>query len=179
ATAASPRQIICNSAAARVGELQMIWRGLAAVAFLSCIAIWVRPITAVPAILLSLLGFVGLTAIIWTNIVGAEDLLGQLHRWGPEAIMRLPLAILPIALWQMIRMRRRKLKRVDPGAPGVPLPTVEDETPEDFTIEPREEDAPDPVPDPNIPKKRKKNRKKLKRIDDPDKLDVKPDIDGH
>ncbi len=100
--------------------LLRIFGGLALVAALG---IWSPLMTSISAISMSLLALTGSAIITTAHLDG--DTLATLHRWAPETILRMPLVLLPIALWQMklltdphqpVRKQPRKLRRVDPAA---------------------------------------------------------------
>tara|TARA_R110002096_G_scaffold147671_22_gene307829 strand:- start:30765 stop:31703 length:939 start_codon:yes stop_codon:yes gene_type:complete len=100
---------------------EMILRIVGGLAILASLGIWSSLMVSISAIAMSLLAMVGSAAITTSHLSG--DTLDVLHRWAPETILRMPLVILPFAVWQMTagssikppnQPKRRKLKRVEP-----------------------------------------------------------------
>ncbi|MEM1295534.1 MAG: hypothetical protein AAGH89_09220 [Verrucomicrobiota bacterium] len=103
---------------------ELILRIFGGLAILTALGIWSSLMVSISAIAMSLLAMVGSAAITTSHLTG--ETVEVLHRWAPETILRMPLVILPFAVWQMMaglstksanQPKRRKLKRVDPD-PG-------------------------------------------------------------
>lgn len=100
---------------------ELILRVFGGLAIVAALGIWSSLMVSISAISMSLLAMVGSAAITTSHLTG--ETVDVLHRWAPETILRMPLVILPFAIWQMIaglspneskQPKRRKLKRVDP-----------------------------------------------------------------
>lgn len=138
---------------------QLLWWCLAGAAAFGILGSWIKMFTPPAALTLCILSLAGITLVVIANVDFGKPIASQLHRWAPVAVLHLPLAILPIALWQMVwpgKSARRKLKRVE----AVP-PDAERALPPKKVAKPK--DGADPP------------RRKLKRVDSPPADDAEPE----
>ena len=65
-------------------------------ALVACVGLWSQFTLGFSSILLSILGFAGITT------VAAGSTLEAIQEWGPDLILHLPLVLLPIVLWRLV-----------------------------------------------------------------------------
>ncbi|MFT5467719.1 MAG: hypothetical protein ACI8UO_002826 [Verrucomicrobiales bacterium] len=155
---------------------QLLWWCIAGAAVAGSLGIWLRIVTAPASLALCILALSGITMIVIANVDFGKPLAAQFHRWAPAAIVHLPLAILPIALWQMVwpaaeERKRRKLKQVEavPPSAGRALPKKKAAKPEpEEQQKPKRElkrVEPAPVDAEPEPEEQQKPERKLKRVE--------------